>query len=187
MVSQSYPYIARGLMEKGAGFTAPYFMFAIKSSKTHKTYYVYLEKHKNNFYALKFCLKDHRKYPTKFSINTNLNEARPLIYTCIRIILDFFKKHPEASFGLIGSASKQEVVNGNIQKLEHPEEKPNTKRYRVYRKLITTFFSEQHFIHQSNEKNSTYILLNRNQSNINKNLLVDILDYFEAEYDFSNQ
>ena len=53
--------------------------------------------------------------------------------------------------------------------------------------LITTFFSDTYFSHHSNLENSTYILLNKEENNINEKLLEDILSYFEAEYEFSNQ
>ena len=45
-----------------------------------------MEVYEHNFYAIKFHLKSHKDSPHKYSLMTGLNEARPVICTCIAIM-----------------------------------------------------------------------------------------------------
>ncbi len=49
-----------------------------------------VEHYNLDLYAIKFYLKSHQNSKDKFTVLTNLHEARPVIYTCIAILIDSF-------------------------------------------------------------------------------------------------
>ena len=61
-------------------------LYTFKSPKSHQWYWVWVEVYQCDFYAVKFHLKAHRDSPNKYSLMTGLNEARPVINTCIAIM-----------------------------------------------------------------------------------------------------
>ncbi len=90
--SNGYEYKFITKINSGANQPVPELLYTFFSSKTHKTYYVHVEEYPNHFYGVKFHLKDHKKNPHKYNIQTNYHEARPVIYTCIKIMLDINAK-----------------------------------------------------------------------------------------------
>ena len=64
------------------------------------------------------------------------------------IMRDIYKKNPYASFGFIGS---------NLPN----EEKENTKRFRLYSKVVSQVISPIAFEHRLSLKHSAYLLINR--------------------------
>ena len=63
-------------------------LYAFKSTKSHQWYWVWIEVYKHDIYAVKFHLKVHRNSPHKYSLMTGLNEPRPVVNTCIAIMLE---------------------------------------------------------------------------------------------------
>lgn len=180
-----YKFITK--IPKGAEYPVPLFFYKFKSPKTNKCYCVHVEIHPHNFYGVKFFLKDHKKDPYKFSINSNLHEARPVIFTCINIMLDIYNANNNASFGFIGSTTKKEVIRKNninyIVPISIEENEGNTKRYRIYKTLMFTFFSNDYFEHVIEESKSVYLLINRVQQKNQHNLQDMIVDYFNETYE----
>ena len=76
-------------------------LYTFKSSKSHLWYWVWVEVYDYDFYAVKFHLKAHRDSKNKYSLMTGLNEARPVINTCIAIMQEIGNKNPNSSFGFI--------------------------------------------------------------------------------------
>lgn len=121
----------------------------------------------------------------KYGINSGLFEVRPVIYTCIRIILeDIYAKDPLSSFGFIGSNTTHYLENGNIKKLDEikTEDKNNTRRYRIYKRIMLTFFSPDQFEHIYNEEFSSYVIIRKRQIESNPNIIDDISTYFSENY-----
>lgn len=108
-------------------------LYRFKSSKSKLVYIVRVEEYEHNIYAVKFYQKNHSLSKNKYRIMTNTNEPRRIINTCINIMLSVYQMNPKASFGFIGSNGFGEDVYC-------------TKRYRVYSKIIATYFSDKHFI-----------------------------------------
>ncbi len=67
------------------------YLYSFKSPKTHMMYITEVEYYKFDLYAIKFYLKAHQNSKDRFNILTNLYEARPVIYTCIAILIDVFR------------------------------------------------------------------------------------------------
>ena len=83
-------------------------------------------------------------------------------------MIKFFKDEPTASFGFIGANSIS-------------ENREETKRFNIYKKVMENFFSPVHFAHHNYNKESAYILLNRKTS---ENSLSIIEELFTKYYDF---
>ena len=86
-------------------------------------------------------------------------------------MLSIYDQNDKASFGFIGSNSDGESVS-------------NTKRYRVYSRIIATYFSDKFFMHIENIDKSVYMLLNRRQLELNSNFKEDIEESFMQMYDY---
>lgn len=76
-------------------------------------YIAEVEHYNLDLYAIKFYLKSHQNSKDKFTVLTNLHEARPVIYTCIAILIDIFHQNNKASFAFIGSPSPKEIEREN--------------------------------------------------------------------------
>lgn len=130
------------------------FLYSFKSPKSNQTYWVWVEVYQYNMHALKFHLKSDRDNPNRYSRLTGCNEFRQIINTCIAIMLEINNKHKTSSFGFIGS---------HAESAKKHEGKENTQRYRIYKRIMVTYFSEQHFKHVTNVNKSTYMLIRRTE------------------------
>ena len=146
------------------------YLYSFKSQKSHYTYLVWVEKYPYNMYAVKFHLKGHQDSPDKYRHMTGANEARPVIFTCIKIMHEFFIQDELSSFGFVGENMLKE------------EDKSNTKRYKVYSKIVSTFFGSETFNHFVYDANSTYLLLRKTEMAKDKSLKKKIESLFEKNY-----
>jgi hypothetical protein len=69
-------------------------------------------------------------------------------------MLEINDKYKTSSFGFIGS---------HTESAKKHESKENTQRYRIYKRIMVTRFSEQHFKHVTNVNKSTYMLIRRSE------------------------
>ena len=146
-------------------------LYAFKSPKSHQWYWVWVEVYEHHFYAVKFHLKNHRNSPHKYNLLTGLNEARPVINTCVAIMDEIANRDGRASFGFIGA-----------NMIGEPE--VNTKRFRVYRRFMATYFTEDVFEHFFNIKKSVYLLVRKTELEANPGLLPDLDKKFSELYSF---
>jgi len=115
-------------------------------------YLVLAEHYPLDVYAVKFHLKSHSQSENKYSIVTGYGEAPSVIRTCIQIMLALLKENATASFCVLGTRSER-------------EEKPETKRFRVYKRVLQNFFSPLFFEHRAHAEKNLYFLINK-QGNI---------------------
>lgn len=111
-----------------------------------------------SLYVLKFFDKNHRLSDNKYSLLTSDGEASAIINTNIAIMFYFYKKNPYASFSFMGAPSTQEIEK-NLLANHHAGY--NTKRFRLYRRIMSLFFNPARFLHVQNIKCSGYIIVNR--------------------------
>ena len=147
----------------------PVLLYHFRSTRSNQWYIVRVEQFPMHFYGIKFFLKSDSNNPNKYNRLTGLNEVRPVINTCIAILLTIAKQDMESSFGFIGA---------NIQ----GESERETKRFRVYKRILTTYFSEEHFYHYQIIEKSAYALVRRSAIEKNSNLVNDISTYFSDNY-----
>ncbi len=112
-----------------------------------------------------------RNCANKYSVLTNTYEPRRIVMTCINIMLEIYQKDDHASFGFIGSNMVDESTD-------------STKRFRFYKRIMATYFSEKYFIHQENCLKSAYLMLNRVELVNNPRLKEDIEDAFMEQYEY---
>ena len=138
------------------------------SCKKANQYIVHVEEYPHFIYVIKFHLKSHRLSEKKYNLQTNLHDPLTVIGTCVEIMLYFYKKNPFASFAFIGANSLNE------------ENVKNTKRFKVYRRIMENAFSPFTFNHLIYEDESAYVLLNKD--NIEDNLFEKVEEIFKECY-----
>jgi hypothetical protein len=140
--------------------------------KTNKRYIAIVEEYDYYVFIVKFCLQERKYHPDRFNLLTNLNECSRVITTIVLIMKDVYTKNPYASFGFVGS---------NLPN----EDKENTKRFRLYERVVRQIISPVAFEHRQSAKHSSYLLLNKD--NPEHNLLSKIDKMFERIYlNYSN-
>lgn len=161
-----YPYT---FITRQVAGEIPVMVYHFRSTRTKKWYIVRIEQYPDEFFGIKFYLKDDRLNPHKYNRLTGLNEPRPVIYTCIAILMELAEKKPNASFGFIGANMPGENEN-------------ETKRFRVYRRILTTYFSEETYLHYQIIEKSAYALIRRSVLENNPGIIQDISTYFSDNY-----
>lgn len=146
-------------------------LYRFKSTKSNLVYIVKVEEYEHNIYAVKFYQKSHSLSKNRYRIMTNTNEPRRIINTCINIMLTIYQENKKASFGFIGANGLDEDVC-------------YTKRYRVYSKIVATYFSDEHFYHKENIEKSAYMLINKIVLNDNPTLIKQIESFFIQQYEY---
>ena len=171
MMDTSYPYIyLRRIYNCGCGIL--YIdLYRFKSTKSNLTYMVRVERYEHNMHAVKFYQKNHRHSPKKYQLLSNTFEPRRILYTVMNIMVEIFHANPKASFGFIGANCENEGTE-------------NTKRYRVYNKLVASKVGEDFFEHVENKRSSAYMLINRKELQEHPNLIEKIEDTFVELYDY---
>ena len=144
-------------------------IYSFRSTKSKLTYIVRVEHYRMDIYIIKFYVKNNRYSPYKYNLLTNTFEPRRIINTCIQILMDIFTAHPEASFGFIGANRLGEA-------------EANTKRYKVYKRIVTTYMGAETFYHHYNEEKSAYILVNKRKLKEAPGLIQEIEKFFMEIY-----
>lgn len=168
---ESYPYIyiqRCKSYDKGILYID---IYRFKSIKSNLTYMVRVERYDHNMYAVKFYQKNHRHSDKKYQLLSNTFEPRRILYTVMNIMIDIYKGNPKASFGFIGANCEN-------------EDTANTKRYRVYNKLVATRVSNEIFKHVEDKRTSAYMLVNRKELEEYPDLIEKIEKSFMELYDY---
>lgn len=171
MLQSAYPFYLIQIDEGDSCGLLHVLLYRFKSTKSNLVYIVRVEEYKYNVYAVKFYQKSHSLSKNKYRIMTNTNEPRRIINTCINIMLKIYENNNKASFGFIGANG----FNENIC---------CTKRYRVYSKIIATYFSDEYFYHKENINKSAYMLINNISLSENPNLVEQIELFFIEQYEY---
>ncbi len=167
MFATSYPFSKLNFTSKKIGDdTLIEHIYAFRG-KTKKRYIVIVEEYHYFVHIVKFCLQERKIYSNRFNHLTNLNECSRVLTTIGHIMRDVYKKNPYASFGFIGSNLPDEA-------------KENTKRFRLYSKVVSQVISPIAFEHRLSLKHSAYLLINRD--NHEENLLNKINIMFDRIY-----
>ncbi|PIY07595.1 MAG: hypothetical protein COZ18_16715 [Flexibacter sp. CG_4_10_14_3_um_filter_32_15] len=145
--------------------------FSFKCRFNHK-YIIRVEKYEHQVFVIKFYLKNHEQSEKKYQLLSGLNDASRVIATSIAAMIWLYKKDNLSSFGFIGANSEGEEIG-------------STKRFKLYVKLMESFFSSVLFNHKEYEENSAYLLLNKEKSKEYDDLEQIIKELFIKYYDMS--
>ncbi|MCQ2346917.1 MAG: hypothetical protein MJZ92_03200, partial [Paludibacteraceae bacterium] len=85
------------------------------------------------------------------------------------IMLEIVQRDEKSSFGFIGAN-----LEGEDNKL--------TKRFRVYRRILTSYFSEEVFFHYQIEEKSAYAMVRKKCLEDDEYLIEKISTYFSDHY-----
>lgn len=126
--------------------------YRFKSTKSGHTYIVRVEKYHSHIYCLKFFDKSVSLSKNKFSLRTNTFEPRTIFYTLYHIMIDVLRRDNKASFFFIGAEDEKDELG------------IATRRYRIYRRFVSSIISDKIFEHYRINELSLYILINKEYS-----------------------
>lgn len=149
-------------------------LWTFRSEKSNKRYIVEVEYFSENFLGIKFYWKGVRLSPDRYSILTNDHEPRTIVMSCIMIMLNYYRLNNRYSFGFVASYSIGEKINNN-------KDYPN-KRFRLYRRMMLTFFSSEKFMQAFDFNQSLYLLINKYNILYNHLTLKDIEKEIERSF-----
>jgi hypothetical protein len=145
--------------------------YTFKSTRSNQTYIIEVDEFEDYLlFVVKFYLKAHRYSDKKFNLHTKYQEAPSCISTCINLMVDLYKENPFRSFAFIGASSEG-------------EKSENTKRFRLYKRVMEAIFSPITFKHFQHPKSSAYLLLNKIYADNNPTIRDDIEVFFLKHYD----
>lgn len=171
---EGYPFVFQMIDRSGIDdLLIETLQYRFKSTKSHHTYIVRVERYQEHAYCLKFFDKANMNSRLKFSLRTNTFEPRTIFYTLFHIMLDVLKRDNKASFFFVGA----EDENDELGKA--------TRRFRVYKRFTTSIVSERLFEHYAIENESLYILVNKNSSSDHDGLAKKII--IAVKEQFSNR
>lgn len=165
----NFSYYPFTFLMRSTDGAVPCRLYHFRSTRTNQWYIVRVEEYPHHFYGIKFYLKADALNPHKYSRMTHLNEARPVIRTCIAILLEIAENDLSASFGFIGANMEGE---GSAE----------TKRFRVYRRILTSYFSQEKFEHYQIIQQSAYAMVRRTELEKNPHIIEQISIYFSDNY-----
>lgn len=114
-------------------------------TRKNRRYVVEAEQYQHHVYVLKYYPLALKASPNRFKLLVNDGDAFRILTTCTQIFLDICARDPSASAGFVG-----EALLG--------EGKANTKRFRVYLKMVTAFIGPMRFLHHPLPAISAYFL-----------------------------
>jgi len=128
-------------------------------STEREGYIIECEEYLHGIYVIKFFPKRLRQNSKRFNALTNEYKTSRIIGTCVEVILSILKRNSKASFGFVGSHTFD-------PKRRYEEKRNCTKRFKIYRYAVFSLIGEETFSHFMDEKNSTFLLVNNNNSDI---------------------
>ena len=137
------------------------YVYTFYSSRTRLKYVLTADLHKNDFFALKFYAKKDKRSDNRYSKVINKGDVGNILVTCARVIPIILDQFPNASFGFIGSRT----IDFYADKVEGYQ---NNQRFRLYAYHIPQLVGHKTFEHREYNEVSSYMLLNKNISDLNK-------------------
>lgn len=128
-------------------------IWKFRSTKSNKTYIIEMEHFDHNLIGVKFFYKGNRWSENRYSLMTNDNEPRTIVYSCLELMRQYYLKDNTVSFGFIAA---EEI---------DPSKKSESRnrRYRFYKTLVVDYFGEKTFLHIDDPNERLYLLLNISQ------------------------
>ncbi|MCO5238889.1 MAG: hypothetical protein M9904_02430 [Chitinophagaceae bacterium] len=165
MFSSSYPFYKINHTKPGGAGTDKLIQHNYAfTGKSKKRYIVVVEEYNYFVFIVKFCLQERKCYSDKYNHLSGLNECSRVLTTVGQIMKEIYSKNPYASFGFIGSDLPGEG-------------KENTKRFRLYAKVVEQVISPVNFEHKTSVKHSAYLLINRDNNE------PDLMNKMQAMFD----
>lgn len=120
-------------------------------------------------FTVKFHDRADKNKPIRYTKLTGDGEPLTIVHTIIAIMQQYAERYPKASFSFIASRGANET--GEV-----------SKRFRLYHRIILTYFSDSHFYISYDPKLSLYLMLCRSEVESGNLTLSDVLTYINEEY-----
>lgn len=138
-----------------------------------------MEHFDNNLIAIKFYYKGARLSKQRYSLMTNDNEPRTIVYSCLELMKRYYLHDNTFSFGFVAA---QDIDVSNDQRT-------GNRRFRFYRRVVNYYFGTKTFVHLHDGNERLYLLLNRRMIESGVLSVRDVSDrinaIFEGSYNFS--
>lgn len=170
MFDSPYPFINLG----NAAIIGdnPIRKFIYKFKAASRIYLVTIELFSFNVAAIKYCDRaDMNNKKNGYKRIFNDGDAHRVITTCLRIMLDFWRRHPAVSFAFyaVPRDLTPEIRGRNFSsEIMHQRflERYRQVRFLIYRYAMVNLFSPNDFLQMQDSANSIYVLANRSERNI---------------------
>lgn len=147
-------------------------IYSFVSTKTNKKYIVRLEDWNDDLFAVKFYLDRDKKNKNKYTVLTGYNEATTVLRTVLNIMIEFSSNRRKngicTHFVVVGTGITNDFEN-------------NTKRFRIYSKLLQNLISPLYYIHYEFVEKSIYFLCDRNNLDALSHLISKLKQNFGAD------
>jgi hypothetical protein len=171
-MTDGYPFIFQMIDKSGTDeLLIETLQYRFKSAKSHHAYIVRVERYVSHAYCLKFFDKANINSKNKFSLRTNTFEPRTIFYTLYRIMLDVLHRDEKASFFFVGAEDERDELGSA------------TRRFRVYRRFVSSTVSNRLFEHYRRNDLSLYILVNKSAVQNPYDYAEQIAKYVKEEYE----
>lgn len=154
-------------------------IWKFRSTKSNKWYIVEMEHFDNNLIAIKFYHKGVRLSDDRYSLMTNDNEPRTIVYSCLELMKRYYLENNTVSFGFVAAPDLSPIKNP----------KKGNRRFRFYRTVVNYYFGTKTFVHIHDGNERLYLLLNRQQiekGNLSGPVVEDNINkLFEGDFNFS--
>lgn len=147
------------------------YLWRFKSTKTGRKYFVEVESYENHIYAIKFYPREKMWSRDRYSYLTNDFEPRRIILTCIMIMKHYFEMDSKSSFAFVGAHGSDESLS-------------NTKRFRLYSRMMSIYIGDKNFYHFADVERSAYVIARRSLVDSGELTINHINNYFETLYLF---
>ena len=88
-------------------------IWRFKSTKSNKIYYIEMEHFSDNLIAVKFYYRGVRLSENRYSIMTNDNEPRRIVYSCFELMRRYYLKDNTISFGFVAASDIDPIKKKN--------------------------------------------------------------------------
>lgn len=120
-------------------------------SKKNRWYIVEIEHFTEQFIAVKFYCKAMRHSPCRYSLMTNDNEPRTIVYSCLEVVRQYLCKNPMLSFGFVAA----EDIEGKKRK------DGVNRRFSFYRMVMVQYFGTRAYFHFNDTSHRVYLMLSK--------------------------
>lgn len=114
---------------------------------------------KTDTFAIKFYPKHCKKRKDRYSVITNVGDARNILYTVGSVFSMLIEKSPDSSIALTSTRSFDTTTN-RVEPLNV------NQRYRIYSSYLTRYVGNQTFTHFKYDEISCYLLVNNRVGNV---------------------
>lgn len=128
-------------------------LWTFKSAKSNKRYIVEVEGFEHEFLGLKFYWKGVEKSKHRYSLLTNDFEPRTIVRSCVEIMLDYYHRNHQISFGFVAAPDLEKDIEG--KKIND-----SNRRFRFYKRMMLSLFGPETFLQASDTSHTIYLMIN---------------------------